>query len=103
MVGMSRKMGKTFGDLRRSTSNLSDMVLEVEDEVEGEKKQIPTKRDSAAPNTNGTSASNSISSEGPVSFQRGAQSQGPEGKAPPSTGSGQAPPTSSGQAPSNPT
>jgi Sec-independent protein translocase protein TatA len=91
MVSMSRKMGKTFSDLRRSTSNLSDMVIEAEDEDGEGKKQMTAKRDAAAPNTNGTSPSGSASSEGPVPFQRGGQNQESEGKAPPSTSSGQAP------------
>ena len=87
MISMSRKMGKTFGDLRRSTSSLSDMVIEAEQEIskgmdmEG---KAPEKHDPVAANTKGNSPSAIIDGDGPVPFQRGSQPREPEGKTPPS-------------------
>lgn len=85
MIGMSRKMGKTFGDIRRSTSNLSDMVVEAEEEVtKGLEDRVPEKRDPAAANANGSSPATSVNGDGPVPFQHGGQPREPEGKTPPS-------------------
>lgn len=84
MVSMSRKMGKTFGDIRRSTSNLSDMVIEAEQEIsKGMEERPPEKRDPAPASANGTSPSARIDGDSPVPFQRGGQPREPEGKAPP--------------------
>ncbi|MDA1189254.1 MAG: twin-arginine translocase TatA/TatE family subunit [Chloroflexi bacterium] len=89
MVKMSRKMGKTMSDVKKATSEFTDMVVMDEDEEEETPKRPPPRQQkqlepgTEPPNDD----SDSDKDDGPIPFSQGGQTvleegdKEPEGKA----------------------